>query len=152
MKNNQLQTIKGGFIASGDVIHLPRVGKITIKRMVSEFRSIGSIHFFCSDGKTRRFETGKDYKVESGFLPELQEKEIYRFDKITGRISIVSHGAFCRGFDDIEKSFHPVNRRISFTAEAIVLNDIENGAVLYTETAVYSISKPCCELKDGEKI
>lgn len=145
---NKIETIKGGFIASGDVIHLPRVGRITIKRLSSDYRSIGTLHFVCSDGKTRRFETEKDYKVILGELPELKSGEVYRFDKITGRISIVSIGAFCRGFSDVDESYKPINRRIHFGSAVTVLDEIENGVVFETPIAVYSISKPCCEIPE----
>lgn len=129
--------IKGGQLASGDVVHLPRVGAVVLKRISALYQILGSVHFLCGDGVSRRFQIEKLYNVSEGITPDLDKSEIYRFDKTTGRNSVVSFASFCRGFSDVRENFKVLKSRISFTDEAVVLSEIENGAVYYTPEAIY---------------
>lgn len=137
-----IQKIPARNLASGDIVHFPRIGAKQLLRIVRDCSSVGSISAFYADGKTRSLETAKIVKAEiAAEVPEAMDKQLYRFDLVTKRVSVISEGAFLSGFSDIRESYQQKFKRVCFPIEIIALDEIRNGADLYTKCAVYSINK-----------
>jgi hypothetical protein len=131
-----MEKIQAKQLATGDKIYFPRIGARTVKRLAAVYE-IG-ISVVCDDGQMRTLDAGKELKVElSNSAPVAGIDEIYRLDRATGRTSIVSVGAFHRGFCDIRENFSALRGRVQEGSTTAALTELRAGAMLFTDKAQY---------------
>lgn len=134
-----IKQISAKTIATGDVVYFPKIGKRTALRIFAKNPS--KVSWVFSDGKTRTIEADRQLTVEiNESEPVCRDGEIFRLDLSTNRLSVMKPDLF-NFSEEIKESYRAVAWVYTAWADQAAKKDIQNGATLFTNKAIYWMPK-----------